>query len=42
MKIGINCGHTISGPGYGAVGIIKESEHTRRIGNALRDQLKAA
>ena len=42
MKIGINCGHTISGPGYGAVGIIKESEHTRRIGNALTDQLKAA
>ena len=27
MVIGINCGHTASGPGYGAIGIIKESEH---------------
>ena len=26
MTIGINCGHTVSGAGYGAVGIIKESE----------------
>lgn len=42
MKIGINCGHTVSGPGSGAVGIIKESEHTRRVGYALMDQLKAA
>ena len=35
MVIGINCGHTKSGPGYGAVGIIKESEHTRLVGQAL-------
>lgn len=35
MKIGINCGHTISGAGYGAVGIIKESEHTRLVGKTL-------
>ena len=35
MKIGINCGHTTSGAGYGAVGIIKESEHTRLVGKVL-------
>lgn len=42
MKIGINCGHTVSGAGYGAVGIIKESEHTRLVGYALMDRLRAA
>ena len=42
MKIGINCGHTISGPGFGAVGAIKESEHTRQVGYALMGQLRAA
>ena len=42
MMIGINCGHTISGAGYGAAGIIKESEHTRLVGHALMDLLKAA
>lgn len=30
--IGVNCGHTISGAGSGAVGIISESEHTRKVG----------
>ena len=25
MKFGINCGHTVAGPGSGAVGIINES-----------------
>lgn len=40
--IGINDGHTISGFGTGAVGIIKESEHTRLVGNALRRILKEA
>lgn len=39
--IGVNDGHTISGPGSGAVGIINESEHTRKVGNALRAYLKA-
>lgn len=39
MKIGINCGHTASGAGYGAVGIIKESEHTRLVGRALMKML---
>ena len=42
MTVGINCGHTASGAGYGAVGIIKESEHTRLVGHALMDLLRAA
>lgn len=42
MIIGINCGHTISGAGYGAAGFIKESEHTRLVGHALMGLLKAA
>lgn len=42
MVIGVNCGHTASGPGYGAVGIIKESEHTRLVGQALMSLLRSA
>lgn len=42
MTIGINCGHTVSGAGYGAVGIIKESEHTRMVGQALMTLLESA
>lgn len=42
MVVGINCGHTISGTGYGAVGIIKESEHTRLVGQALISLLRSA
>ncbi len=42
MTIGINCGHTADGPGYGAVGIIKESEHTRLVGQALMTLLRSA
>lgn len=42
MVIGINCGHTASGAGYGAVGIIKESEHTRLVGQALMSLLRSA
>lgn len=42
MTIGVNCGHTISGAGYGAVGLIKESEHTRLVGRNLMDKLKEA
>ena len=38
MRIGINCGHTISGqPGCGAVGYIDESVETRNVGYALMD-----
>lgn len=36
MKIGINCGHTVSGTaGCGAVGFIDESVETRKVGNKL-------
>lgn len=42
MVVGINCGHTTSGPGYGAVGIIKEAEHTRLVGQALMGLLRQA
>ena len=36
MRIGINCGHTVSGqPGCGAVGIVDESEETRKVGLKL-------
>lgn len=42
MVIGINCGHTASGAGYGAVGIVKESEHTRLVGQALMSLLRSA
>ena len=41
MKVGINCGHTISGPGFGAVGIIGESENTRLVGYNLMDKFAA-
>lgn len=41
MTIGINCGHTASGAGYGAVGIIKESEHTRLVGQVLMQLLRS-
>ena len=40
--IGINAGHTKSGAGYGAVGIIKESEHTRKVAAALKKYLEAS
>lgn len=42
MVIGINCGHTISGAGCGAEGIIRESEHTRLVGHALTEQFQKA
>lgn len=36
MRIGINCGHTVSGqPGCGAVGYIDESVETRNVGKKL-------
>ena len=40
MRIGINCGHTVSGqPGCGAVGIIDESVETRKVGLKLEQIL---
>ena len=36
MRIGINCGHTVTGqPGCGAVGFIDESIETRNVGKTL-------
>ena len=40
MKIGVNDGHTLRGAGTGAVGIIKEGEHTRLVGEEVRRLLK--
>lgn len=40
MKIGVNDGHTLSGAGTGAVGIIKEGEHARLVGEEVRRLLK--
>ena len=43
MKIGINCGHSLSGqPGCGAVGIIDESVETRNVGKELMKLFKNA
>lgn len=43
MRIGINCGHTVSGTvGCGAVGYIDESNEVRKVGNVLCDMLKNA
>lgn len=42
MIIGVNCGHTIEGAGSGAIGLFKESEHTRLVGNVLMKKLKEA
>lgn len=40
MKIAINCGHTLEGPGSGAIGIINESIETRNVGEKLIRLLK--
>ena len=40
MKIGVNDGHTLSGAGTGAVGVIKEGEHARLVGEEVRRLLK--
>lgn len=37
---GVNDGHTKTGPGSGAIGKIKESEHTRLVGNEVRRLFK--
>lgn len=42
MRIGINCGHTVSGTvGSGAVGILNESDETRAVGYSLMEKLKS-
>ncbi len=41
MRIGVNCGHTLSGTvGSGAVGYLGESDETRAVGYALIRQLR--
>lgn len=43
MRIGINCGHTVSGEiGCGAVGGIDESVEARNVGYALEALLRSA
>lgn len=39
-NLGVNDGHTITGVGSGAIGRIKESEHTRLVGNEVRALLR--
>ena len=41
MRIGIDCGHTASGPGSGAVGYLNESRETRAVGKVLIEMLRA-
>ncbi len=41
MRIGIDCGHTASGIGAGAVGYLNESRETRAVGQALMEQLRS-
>lgn len=41
MRIGINCGHTVSGtPGSGATGFLAESDETRAVGYSLMEMLR--
>ncbi len=41
MRIGVNCGHTVSGTiGSGAVGYLNESDETRAVGYALISALQ--
>ncbi|NFB30016.1 N-acetylmuramoyl-L-alanine amidase [Clostridium botulinum] len=41
MKVGIDCGHTLSGDDYGAVGIKAESNLTREVGTRVISKLQA-
>lgn len=41
MKIGIDCGHTLTGADTGAVGIRAESELTREVGEKVISKLQA-
>lgn len=40
MRIGLNAGHTLSGPGCGTSGVISESQETRRVVARLTDIFK--
>lgn len=42
LRVSVNAGHTVKGPGYGAVsGSFKESQITRAVGNEVIRLLKA-
>lgn len=41
MKFGIDCGHTLTGNDYGAVGVKAESNLTREVGVRVINKLKA-
>lgn len=42
LRVSVNCGHCVKGPGYGAkYGSYKESQITRAVGNELIKLLKA-
>lgn len=40
MKIGIDMGHTLTGAGTGAIGIVKETDKNREVGNRLISMLR--
>lgn len=42
MRIGLNAGHTLSGPGCGTFGAIVEGIETRRVCNRLTEMLKTS
>lgn len=43
MKIGVNCGHTVSGTtGSGALGYLNESNETRNIGYKVMEMLRGS
>ena len=42
MRIGLNAGHTLSGPGSGTSGVIVESVETRKVCNRLTEMLQAS
>lgn len=42
MRIGLNAGHTLSGPGCGTSGVLVESVETRRVVNKLTPMFEAA
>ena len=41
MRIGLNAGHTLSGPGSGTSGVIVESVETRKVCSRLTEMFKA-
>ena len=42
MRIGLNAGHTLSGPGSGTAGVIVESIETRKVCSRLTEMFKAS